>query len=114
MKLPLEHKIKVPIDDGGPISFKWHFKRGTLESRMSAFELAGFVLKEMPYIAGLLSDHPRAKQEFEMLTILLASTPEKALNKLVPWIRSITHTEYDDIIHLSLFDKTPIKQNVYF
>lgn len=100
------HTVKTPIDDGSEISFSWHFKRGTLEKNMSGFDLASFVLKEMPSIIPLLSHMPRAQKEFEAMMILLATSPKEVTHRLIPWIRSVTHTESDDIIHMSFYDKT--------
>lgn len=101
------HQTVVPPDDGGPISFRWHFKRGILEPRMSGLELAAFILEQMPTLIPMFSAHPRVQQEFQAMLILLANKPKEALNEVLPWIRSVTREEEDDVILMSLFDRTP-------
>ncbi len=100
------HRAEIPPDDGKEISFCWHFQRGMLQPRMSGYELATFVLFHMPSIIGLLSGHPRVQAEFQAMMVLLATNPKQATDRLLPWIRSITREEEDDVIHMSLFDKT--------
>lgn len=106
---PLKHRANIPPDDGSTISFKWHFQRGLLKPRMSGYELATFVLGHMPAILslGLLSGHPRVEAEFQAMLVLLATSPKKAMDRLLPWIRTIYHEAEDDVIHMSLFDQTP-------
>ena len=101
-----DHRASVPADDGGPITFRWHFQRGLLQQRMSGLELAEFVLGHMPAIVPLFADHPRVQAEFQAMLVLLASSPRQCIDRLLPWIRCVYHTEEDDIVHLSLFDKT--------
>lgn len=66
------HSSKIPEDDGGPIIFKWHWPRGTFSKRMSAYEIAEFILPHMPNIVPLLSGHPRVQSEFKIILSLLA------------------------------------------
>ncbi len=101
-----EHRVGNIEDDGSPINFKWHFQRGLLQKRMSGLELAAFVLGHMPHILPLLSGYPRVQQEFAAMMVLLATSPKQATDRLLPWIRSVTREEEDDVIHMSLFDKT--------
>lgn len=107
------HYIHVPPDDGGPISFKWHFPRGMLSKNMSGYELAEFVLKHMAAVIGmgLIKDHPRVEKEFEAMFVKLATSPKEVLDNLLSWIRVEWRKEEDDIIHMSLFDKTQITNN---
>lgn len=100
------YKAIIPPDDGTDIAFKWHFPYGTLKPRMSGLELAIFVLHHMQYILPLLTGHPRIKVEFEAMMVKLATAPKQAIDELLPWIRSVTQEEEDDVIHMSLFDKT--------
>lgn len=100
------HKVEMPPDDGGEITFQWHFQRGILEPRMSGYELAAFVLGHMPSITHLLGAHPRVQAEFRAMLTLLSTSPKEATNRLLPWIRSITREADDDVIHMSLYDKT--------
>ena len=102
----------MPKDDLGPISFKWHFERGILKPRMSGYELAGFIIDHMASVLslGLLAGHERIQREFEAMLVVLATSKREAIDKLLPWIRTIYQEEEDDIIHMSLFDKTPIPE----
>lgn len=97
------HRTQMPtMDDGEPVTFKWHFPRGTFEPRMSAFEIAAFILPHMPSILPLLSGHERIQRDFETMMLLLVTSPRRAIDEVLPWIRSVMHTEEDDIIHLEL------------
>lgn len=96
------HRTHIPVDDGGPVTFRWHWPRGMLDKRMSALEMATFVLPHMPSIVPLLAHHRRAQAEFKAMLVQLATAPTKALDELVPWIKSVTRTEEDDIIELSI------------
>lgn len=100
-KNDVRHQAYMPIiDDGEPIIFQWHFPRGTFESRMSAFEIATFILPHMPFILPLLSGHQRIQREFESMMLVLAISPRAAIDEVLPWIKSVIHTEEDDIICL--------------
>ena len=97
------HRAQVHEDCNEPITFKWHWPRGTFEARMSAYELAAFVLPHMPAIAPLLGSHPRIQAEFAAMMVLLATQPRAAIDRIVPWIKPVRHTEEDDILEMSLF-----------
>ena len=103
---PYTHRAEVPVDDNGPITFKWHFQRGILQKRMSGLELARFIIEHMPHVLPFFAGHPRVHAEFQALLIKIATSPKEVLDSIIPWIRSVTRTEEDDIIHLSLFDNT--------
>jgi hypothetical protein len=98
------HRTEVPPDDGGPITFQWHFQRGILKPRMSGLELCEFVITHMPAIIPLLSDHPRVQSEFYSMLLLMVSTPKSKLDELLPWIRTVVKQADDDVIHMSLYD----------
>src|SRR5437762_13932954 len=100
------YRVVAPPDDGTEISFVFHFPRGTLAPRMSALELAAFVLQHIVAICaqGFLDHRPRMKAEFEAMGVLLATKPKSATDQLLPWIRSITRREEDDLIRLSLYE----------
>ncbi len=100
------HKTYCPPDDGEAITFKWHFRRGILKPRMSGYELASFILTQMPGIIPLLGYQPRVQAEFQSMMVLMALSPRKALDQILPWIRTLINTEEDDIVILSLYDKT--------
>ncbi len=109
----LHHRVELPPDDGSPVVFRWHWPRGTFAKRMSARELAVFLLPHMPSVAGMFSDNPRIHAEF--LVILqkclrvevhpttgaqkwVVSAPDEVL----PWIQTAYRTEEDDVVVLSL------------
>lgn len=96
------YRAEVPVDDGEPISFQWHWPRNTFEKRMSAFDLATFILPHMPYILPLLTGHPRVKQEFQTMLLLLSTSPKDAIDRLLPWIKSTVRTQDDDLIEMQL------------
>jgi hypothetical protein len=104
----LTHRAQIAEDDGGPIMFKWHVKRGILSKRMSGMELATFVITHMPAILGmgLLAHHPRVEAEFHAMLVKLATSPASVIDRLLGWIRVEWHEQEDDIIHMSLFDTT--------
>ena len=104
---PYTHRAEVPPDDGQSITFNWHFQRGLLQPRMSAFELCEFILRHMPHVLPLLTGHPRIKAEFHAMYVMLATNPKAATDRLLPWIRSVTREADDDVIRMSLFDTTP-------
>lgn len=107
------HKTYIPPDDNGNISFKWHFRRGILKTRMSGYEIASFVLSQMPGIIPLLGSQPRVQAEFQAMMVLMATTPRKAIDQILPWIRTIINEEEDDIVLLSLYDKTEQPGPIY-
>lgn len=106
---PVTHRAVVPPDDGGPITFHWHFQRGMLSPRMSALELAVFVLEHMGAILsmGLLSGHPRVIREFQAIMVILATSKKEAIDRLLPWIRSVTRKGPDDVIKMELYSQEP-------
>lgn len=103
---PYTHRAVIPQDDGGPISFQWHFQRGILQPRMSGYELATFIIGHMPHVIPFFVGHPRVQAEFGTMLMLLATSPREVIDRIIPWIRSVTREGPDDIVHLSLFDKT--------
>lgn len=98
----LRHHAVVSRDDGSPVVFRWHWPRGTFDARMSAMELAAFVLPHMPAILPLLDAHPRIQVEFGALLGRLLTTPTPDLDEVVPWIRSVTRSADDDVVELCL------------
>ncbi len=102
----VRHHVKPFVDDGEPITFRWVFTRGMLQPRMSGYELAQFVIGHMPSILPFFSHHPRVYAEFKKMLELIITTPKEVLDTIVPWIRAVTREGPDDVIHMSLFDKT--------
>lgn len=112
-----QHKIVAYPDDGKPIQFNWHLPRGTLSKRMSGYELAWVLGKHLPGLLWVMSMQPdveiegsvhnRAYRELEAMATQLLTAPREAVDRILPWIRSVhRETEYD-IVRLSLFDQTP-------
>lgn len=75
------HYVHVPPDDDQPVTFKFHFPKGTLSPRMSGYELCEFILPHMGAILskGLFSDHPRVEHEFNSMFqhLLMAGRPNR-------------------------------------
>ena len=111
----VQHKVKYdPWDDGEPILFRWHFPRGTLSKRMSGFELATFLMPHMPNVLPLLSGHPRAYKEFQEMLNRLVLWPQNMVDEILPWIKSLTRTEDQDIIELNIGAKSIEVGPAYF
>ena len=108
--------VKPEDKPGEPITFKWHFQRGILSKRMSGYEIATVILREMGAIIGqgLLSDHPKIEQTFTNMFTIFATTPQKVLDELLPWTNIEWHQGDFDILHLS-FDELiePKKGKIY-
>lgn len=110
MKTPTtfkEHAVRIPEDDGGEITFRWHFPRGTLQARMSALELAEFLMPHMPHVLPLLQGHQRVYREFETMFLMLATQPRQVIDRIVPWIRTVVRESDFDVVVLSLFSQQP-------
>lgn len=113
-----EHQVAIPPDDGKPVVFKWHWPRGTFDKRMSAYEIAAFLMPHMPSILPLLDkqNHPRVYAEFEAMLLMLATSPLSAIDRVLPWIQPVLRTEEDELIVLNLFaqvDCEPTKKIFY-
>lgn len=98
----LNHRANVPVDDGGPIVFKWHWPRGTFSKRMSGHELASFIMPHMSSILPYLSGNKRIYAEFEAMLVKIATSSIEALDQVLPWIKPVIRTEDDDIIEMSI------------
>ncbi len=97
------HRALVPPDDGKEdVVFKWHWPRGTFNKRMSALEIATFVMPHMPAIVPLLCDYPRVQAEFMAMLVRLATLPAAELDRLATWIKPVVGTEEDDLIVLNI------------
>jgi hypothetical protein len=96
------HRAVVHPDDGGPITFNWHWPRGTFDPRMSALELATFVLPHMPAILPFLASYPRVQAEFAAMLVRIATWPKEELDRLATWIKPVVRTSDDDLIQMSI------------
>lgn len=98
-----DHKAKIKYDnDPGPVIFNWHWPRGTFDERMSALELAAFVMPHMPSVLPMLAGDPKIQAEFLILLMKLATTPANVLDEVVPWIKSVVRTSDNDTIQMDL------------
>jgi len=111
MTIGWRHRAEVSERDGSDtVLFRWHWPRGTFDPRMSALELAAFVLPHMPHILPLLGQWPQIQREFAALLVRAASAPDE----VVPWIKSVVRTGPDDILLLNLGAKTTQPGLSYF
>ncbi len=98
------HDAWVAYDgDDSVVVFRWHWPRNVLQKRMSALELAEFLLPHMPSVLPLFSNHPKVYAEFQALLLRLVTWPKKeVLDEIVPWLQTVIHGEEDDIVVLHL------------
>ncbi len=108
------HRVDIHDDGSDHVRFCWHFQRGLLNRRMSALELASFILHHMGPILGLLTPNPneppgRMRQlhwqvytEFLALYYRLLQWPETVLAEVVPWLRTLPDAEEDSLIEMNL------------
>lgn len=98
-----QHKAVVNnMDATDGVIFNWHWPRGTFEPRMSAMEIAEFILPHMPNILPHLALSPSAQKHFELLFLKLATSPKEILDEVVGWIKPVIRTEEDDLIQLNI------------
>lgn len=100
---PYTHRAGEPVADGNQFcTFRWHWPAGTFAPRMSAFELAQFILPHMPHVSPFLAHHPLIRAEFDAVFVLLATNPRAAVDRVLPWIRSVVREADDEWIEISL------------
>lgn len=102
-----QHRAEFGFDDGGPIIFMWHLPRGTLSKRMSGYELAWVLGEHLPALLPLMTNHPRAYNELLAMATQLLTAPREYVDRILPWVRSVTREDEYDVVQLSLFDKNP-------
>jgi hypothetical protein len=84
------------------IVFRWHWPRGTFDLRMSAWEIASFVLPHMASILPFFARHPRTYLHWQTLLDRLLRWPMEVIDEVVPWIRRVEHCEPDEILVLQI------------
>lgn len=104
--MPLNFRTVTTHKDEGPDTFTWHWPRGTFEPRMSALEIAAFILPYMPGIVPMLADRPRIQAEFLKFIDRLTNWRPSVLDELHSWIKPVLGGP-DDLIEMSLYDHTP-------
>lgn len=113
--MTLNHTARIPADNGEEITFRWHLPRGTLRHRMSAMELAEFLVPHMPSVLPLFSNHPRVYAEWQVMLLMLVTQPKEVIDRLVPWMKSVTRTADSDIVEMNLHAVAPqAAGKVYF
>ncbi len=103
--------------DGKPddtIVFRWHWPRGTFDYRMSALEIATFVLPHMPSILPFFHNYPDVYAEFSAMLQRLITWPAQVLDEVTPWIRRLEYTEEDEILELNLRARKLPPKTEYF
>lgn len=102
------HRATVAFDgrpDWEPVLFRWHWPRGVLDKRMSALEIAAFLMPHLPSVVPLMADHPQAQAELQAILIRFVTWPQSVLDEVHGWIRNVIHGEEDDIVELSIGGK---------
>lgn len=109
-------EVKDAQDDGKPVTFFWHWPRGTFDARMSAYEIAKFIIPHMPSILPFLGINSRAYHEFKLMTDKLILSPETEIDQMLPWIKTLVKTGEDDLIELCIGNKviTPRTQFISY
>lgn len=96
------HRVALREIPSNQNIFRWHWPRGTFEPRMSAYEIAAFLLPHMGAIVGFLPKENRIQDEFSAMLVMLATRPREILDRIVPWIKPCIGQEPDDIIELHI------------
>lgn len=114
----LGYKVMVHPDDGKPITFNWHFPRGTLSKRMSAMEVAIVLGPHLCGILPFLIEHPRCYREMASMIQWIMTRPQVISDRVVSWMKPLVRTTEYDIVRLSIGDKThtterPIRSLAY-
>lgn len=97
-----KHTAHIPPDTGDQITVRWHLPRGALQPRMSAYELAEILVPHMVAVLPVFSDHPRVYAEWQAMLLMLVTQPRATIDRLVPWMKSVTRTSDNDIIEMNL------------
>ncbi len=107
----LEHKAIIKYDGTDTVQFRWHWPRGTFDRRMSALEIAAFIVPHMSAIlsCNLFGGHPKIQTEWAALLERFVTWPAQVLDEVKPWVRRIDHNEADEILLLDLGAKEPPK-----
>jgi hypothetical protein len=85
-----------------PIVYRWHWPRGTFDLRMSAWEIAAFVLPHMASILPFFACYPRVYWHWQSLLNRLILWPKEVIDEVVPWVRRVEHCEADEILELNI------------
>lgn len=107
------HRAEITYDGQPTVRFAWHWPRGTFDKRMSALEIAAFVLPHMPSILPFFSGHPQVHAEFQAMLNRLTTWPVQVLDEVVPWIRRLDYTEEDEILQLDVGAKALPPRTVF-
>lgn len=107
------HRAEITYDGTPTVRFAWHWPRGTFDKRMSALEIAAFVLPHMHALLPFFTNHPQVHAEFQAMLNRLVSWPVQVLDEVVPWIRRLDYTEEDEILQLDVGAKEVPPRTVF-
>jgi hypothetical protein len=110
MPYPHDHPHAETTEDGDEIhKFRFAFKRGELDARMSGLELCAFVIGHMRAVLAMRLLDYRADIEiaFAALYQKLTTDPRAVLDELLPWIRVEKGLDDNDYIYLNIHEKRP-------
>lgn len=102
------HQIAVTDDDRDVPLFRWHFPRKVLDQRMSALELAEFLMPHLPAVVPMMATmNERCAVELALLLQRFLTFPKVVLDEISPWIRVLPATEEDCVVEMSMGGKLP-------
>jgi hypothetical protein len=99
-----QYRATLPPPDDEPIKFRFHFKRGDFDKRMSGLELLQFVITHIFGVLaqGLLMDNQWVEAELHRIKNKILLTPTEALDEVLPWIQIEPENEEDTILTIDL------------
>lgn len=109
------HRAIIKASQGDDLVIKWHWPRGTFDARMSAYEMALILVPHMTFISPYIQDKV-IREEFDAMLVLLATSPRRIIDEILPWIRPTIRTDDNDIVVLQLSNKfiDPAPKKIYF
>ena len=109
------HRLECEDNDKEENVFRWHFPRNLLRERMSAYELAEFLMPHLPAVVPFMADFPDIQRELQVMLVRFLTFPKAVLDEISPWIRVLPATEEDAIIEMSIGNKlaTPAGPTIF-
>lgn len=104
---PYTYRLGKTVSNANAFNtYEFVFPRGLLEKRMSALELAQFLGPHLLGVLPILQIHedPTIYGEFAAMVTLLYSNPTAAVDRLLPWIKSVVREGDCDKVSISLGD----------
>lgn len=110
-KTQAKYRVAPIKDDGGDITFRFHYPYRPTGSdlRVTALELKALVVNYMAGVigCGLLLDKPRCHHEFVTLFQFLTNLPDTELDQIHNWIFIEKKSEEDYIVQVNLRGVNP-------